>query len=121
MARTVLGVFYYIKHIMALNKSVILPTFSGKDEDFQVWWTKFRAFATAKGVIEALMGKEDDLPINHKEKLDQTKEDDKKKIKARERNDLAMAYLSSAFKSQADISLAYGTMDNEWPGGPSPN
>ena len=28
-----------------------------------------------------------------------------------------MAYLLSAFKNQADISLAYETMTDEWPGG----
>ena len=47
---------------MSDTKSIILPTFSGKDEAFQLWWTKFRAFATAKGVIAALLGKEDALP-----------------------------------------------------------
>ena len=41
---------------MSDNKSVVLPTFSGEDEAFQVWWTKFRAFATAKGFVNALLG-----------------------------------------------------------------
>ena len=39
------------------DKSIMIPSFSGKDEDFQVWWTKFRAFGTAKGFIKALLGK----------------------------------------------------------------
>jgi hypothetical protein len=102
---------------MTDNKSIILPTFSGKDEDFQVWWTKFRAFATAKGFVEALLGKEADLPATQDEKLDENKDDDKPKIKARTRNNLAMAYLLQAFKAQADISLAYETMTDDWPGG----
>ena len=100
------------------NKSVILPMFSGKDEDFQVWWTKFKAFATAKGIYEALAGKEADLPDTQADVLDESKPEEKKKIKARERNSLAMAYLLSAFKSQADMSMAYEVMeDADWPGG----
>jgi hypothetical protein len=100
---------------MSDNKSIILPTFSGKDEDFQLWWTKFRAFATAKGFVEALLGKEDDLPDGQDEELDETK--DQSMIKARMRNSLAVEYLLQAFKARADISIAYETMDDEWPGG----
>ena len=102
---------------MSDNKSVVLPTFSGKDEAFQVWWTKFRAFATAKGFVNALLSKESDLPTTEDQALDETNVDEKRMIKARERNSLAMAYLLSAFKSPADISLAYETMSSDWPGG----
>ena len=46
------------------NESVSLPTFNGKEEAFQVWWTKFKAFATAKGFIAVLTGKEKaELPL----------------------------------------------------------
>ena len=99
------------------TKSIVIPTFSGKDEEFQLWWTKFRAFATAKGVIPSLLGKESDLPTSEAEVLNENLTSDKKKIKARERNSLAMAYLLTAFKSAADVSLAYETMSNDWPGG----
>ena len=99
------------------TKSIVIPTFSGKDEEFQLWWTKFRAFATAKGVIPSLLGKESDLPASEATVLNENLTADKKKIKARERNSLAMAYLLTAFKSAADVSLAYETMSNEWPGG----
>ena len=99
------------------NKSVALPTFSGKDEAFQVWWTKFRAFATAKGFVAALLKKEADLPDREDATLDESDANQKKRIKARERNSLAMAYLLNAFKAEADISLAYETMTDAWPGG----
>ena len=99
------------------NKSIVMPTFSGKDEDFQVWWTKFKAFATAKGCVSALLGRDADLPDTYDEELDESDSDDMKKIKARIRNDLAMAYLLNAFKSEADISCAYESMDDDWPGG----
>jgi hypothetical protein len=50
--------------------------------------------------------------------LDETNANDKKKIKARERNSLAMAYLLSAFKAQADSSMAYEAMEeDDGPGG----
>lgn len=102
---------------MSDTKSVALPTFNGKDEGFQVWWTKFGAFSTAKGYVQALLGKEDDLPLTENQALDESDAVEKKKIKARDQNSLAMAYLLSAFKAEADISLAYETMDDEWPGG----
>ena len=38
-------------------------------------------------------------------------------IKARNKNSLAMSYLLSAFKAEADISLAHETMTDDWPGG----
>ena len=98
------------------NKSVILPMFSGKDDEFQTWWTKFMAFATAKGVAQALK-KEADLPASQNEALNETEDADKPKIKARNRNSIAMSYLVSAFKSEADLSLAYEAMDDDWPGG----
>lgn len=44
------------------SKSIVLPTSNGKDETYQVWWTKFRAFATAKGFAQELLGRETKLP-----------------------------------------------------------
>jgi hypothetical protein len=103
---------------MTDSRGVILPTFSGKNDDFQVWWTKFRAFATAKGVIDVLLGTENDMPVSERAILDDAKPAEKLMIKARERNSLAMAYLLSAFTQEADISLAYEAMeDPDWPGG----
>ena len=99
------------------NKSVVLPTFTGNDEDFQTWWTKFLAFATAKGVVEALLGKEANLPAQNSTPLDESNDAEKLQIKARNRNNLAMAYLMTAFQSDADLSLTYEAMDDDWPGG----
>ncbi len=102
---------------MSDSKTIVLPTFSGKDEAFQVQWTKFCAYATAKGVVKALLEKEPDLPPTEDTELDETNVSDKLNIKACETNSLAMAFLLSAFKADADISLAYETMDDHWPGG----
>ena len=97
---------------MSDNKSIALPMFDGKDEHYQEWWTKFRAFATAKGFVNALKGREADLPATEDEATT-----NESKIKAKLRNSLAMAYLVNSFKSSADLSLAYETMSDEWPGG----
>ena len=68
-------------------------------------------------MIPALLEKESELPNSEAAELDETDTNDKKKIKARQRNSLAMAYLLTAFKSEADVSLAYETMNDDWPGG----
>jgi len=102
---------------MSETKSLELPKFSGKDDDFHVYWTKFKAFATAKQVMQALVGKEPDLPNTEKEVLDLSLAADVKKNKARIRNNIAVAYLLSSFKAQADICLVYETQDEDWPGG----
>ena len=61
------------------------------------------------------MAREAELPPTEEAALDP--EADTEAIKAKQRNSLAMAYLLSAFKAQADVSLAYETMDDDWPGG----
>ena len=93
-----------LPHCRMSDKGISLPVFNGKYAAFQVWWTKFRAFATAKGFVQALLTA-NDLPGKEDEVLDPSNDVDKTKIKARERNSLAMAYLFSAFKAEADISL----------------
>ena len=65
------------------TKSIVLPMFDGKEEHFQVWWTKFRAFGTAKGFVAALLGEETKLPATEDQLLDETVPDELKKIKAR--------------------------------------
>ena len=106
-----------IKRTMSDNKSIVLPTFNGKDEAFQVWWTKFCAFATAKGFAAMLLGKEADLPTKKDEVLDLTADADKVKIKAKKCNGLGMVHLLQAFNAEANVSLACETVDNDWPGG----
>ena len=102
---------------MSDDKSTVLPTFNGKDEAFQVWWTKFRAFAMVKGFVATLLGKETMLPPTEQAALDPIDATNQQKIKAKERNSLGMAHLLQAFKAEADMSLACETMDNDWPGG----
>ena len=52
---------------MSDDKSIALPMFNGKDEHYQEWWTKFYAFATTKRFVNALKGRETDLPATEDE------------------------------------------------------
>ena len=72
------------------NKSIVLPVFSGNEEDFQLWKTKFMAFTTTKGCEATLMGNETDLPVKQQAALDESNPDEKKQIKAKDWNSLAM-------------------------------
>ena len=95
-----------------------VPKFSGERDAFQLWWTKFRAFATVKKFVLALAsGGESDMPATESEALDTTTADGKRMSQAKERNAVGMAFLLMAFEKEADVSLAYKTMTNDWPGG----
>ena len=63
------------------SKSVSVSTFSGKEEDFELFWSRFEAYANMKGFAEALdwTTVNPDLPVN-KETLS-TDDDTKKKQK----------------------------------------
>jgi hypothetical protein len=49
---------------VSIKQECIVSPAQWKDEDFQVWWTMFKVFATAKGVIAAILAKEAD-PSSH--------------------------------------------------------
>ena len=40
------------------SKGIVCPKFSGKDEDYQVWVTKFEAYAMVKGIYKIIDGTE---------------------------------------------------------------
>ena len=77
------------------GKAMQLPMFDGREESFQKWWTKFRAYAVAQGFVKCLQEKaEKDLPSEEDEELDHNSETDKRKIEAMHRNQLAVANLT---------------------------
>ena len=96
------------------ERSVSLPVFTGKQEDFQMWWTRFSMYAVVKQFKNALK-KEADLPDKEDDVLDETK--DKMKIEAKKRNEVAMANLAMAFTNEACMGLIYKSMTTEWPSG----
>ena len=99
-------------------KSLKLPLFDGKPEKFQVWWTRFKAYASVFSFSQAIKpGGEEHLPESEFEELDETTETGKKKIEAKKRNTVAMANLTMALTTNNALSIVYKSMNDEWPGG----
>jgi hypothetical protein len=87
------------------EKSVRLPTFDGQHKNFQLWWTRFVAYATVYKFFQAISkdAPEVDMPTNEAEALDESDDTHKDKIAAKKRNAVAMANLSMAFTSEATM------------------
>ena len=96
--------------------SVRLPMFDGDHKKFQMWNTRFRAFATVSRFAEAL-APQAMMPAREDELIDETTDDGRLKALAIRRNGVAMANLSMAFTSEGTIGLVYKAMTPEWPGG----
>jgi hypothetical protein len=64
-----------------------VPTFTGMEEDFQVWWTRFLAFACMCMFSQALQeGEEAEMPATDSEEIDITTAAGKKTAAAKKRN-----------------------------------
>jgi hypothetical protein len=97
--------------------SVRLPMFDGDHKKFQMWNTRFRAFATVSRFAEAL-APQAMMPAREDELIDETTDDGRLKALAIRRNGVAMvANLSMAFISEGTMGLVYKAMTPEWPGG----
>ena len=96
------------------TKSMKVPVFTGKQEDFQVWWMRFKSFATLMGFAAAIgKTKENDLPDEEEEKQADT---DTQKI-ARKRNLTGVYYFTLAFTTEALMGLVLKSCNTEWPSG----
>ena len=83
------------------EKSVRLPTFDGDRKKFQLWWTRFGAYATVYKFDQALRIDEDeDMPDAQDTEIDTTTSQGKKMEAAKKRNALAM---SMAFTSDGSM------------------
>ena len=79
---------------MSADKSVRLPLFDGAHKDFQMWWTRFQAYATVYKFAAALkVGGEGNIPATEDESIDESKAEEKPKAEAKKRNLVAMANL----------------------------
>ena len=100
------------------EKSVKLPTFDGSHATFQLWWTRFKAYATVYKFDQALkVGGERDLPASESVTIDTSTDVGKRQEAAKKRNAVAMANLTMAFTTEATMGLVYKAMSNDWPGG----
>jgi len=101
-----------------LSAKVLVPKFEGKDDEFQVYWMRLRAHAAMAGFSQAINRTQDpDLPAAETDVIDETTDIGKKQMKAKKANLLAMATLTTSFRTQALIGLCYKAMTSEWPGG----
>lgn len=102
--------------MQSAEKSMKLPTFSGKDSEYQMWWIRFRAYATVYKFVEALSStREADMPSKNSTALDPT--NDAAAIKAKDRNNVAMANMTMAFTSDALMNLVFKAYSADWPQG----
>ena len=101
------------------EKSVKLPTFDGVTKNFQIWWMRFIAFATVHKFDRAISkdAPDQDMPASEAEVLDESKEENKKKIAAKNRNSVAMANLTMVFTSEMMMGLVYKANTKDWPSG----
>ena len=98
-------------------KAFLLPVFSGKEEEFELFWPRFQAYAALKGFREAIQyTKDPDLPDvdgsytgTDAQKLIQKKAD--------ARNKLAMAVFTMEFKTVALMDRISSAKTPEYPDG----
>jgi hypothetical protein len=99
-------------------KSVRLPVFDGAYKNFQVWWTRFMAYAAVYKFAQALtIGGEAAMPATEATSINPTTATGKEQEAAKRRNAVAIANLTMAFTSEATMSLVYKAMKTDWPSG----
>ena len=76
-----------------------------------MWWVRFQAYAVMKGFSRALK-LDPSLPASDSV----VPADDEAKL-AKKANEIAMASLTMAFKTEAMLNLVFRTMTTAWPGG----
>ena len=100
------------------DRSAKLPLFDGKKGKFQMWWTRFQAYARVHKFTKALRpGGEPDLPDKEDEDIPDSDSKKSEKEAARKRNDMAVANLTMAFQTDKLLGLVYKSQDDNWPGG----
>jgi hypothetical protein len=101
--------------MMINDKSIPLPKFSGKEEEYQMWKAQFKGFCAAKGIWSGAIIDKAQLPTSETTVLDPST--DARQIQARDCNRLMMAYLLNAFKKTTDTQKVMNTMSDDWPSG----
>ena len=92
-----------------------VPVYSGKKEDFQMWWFQFKAHATLHGYAELMVPtKHSDLPNAFAEGPNDTAA----QKKMRDKHTMALCHLLQAMGNrQSSVSYVMKTVTTEWPGG----
>lgn len=99
-------------------KSIPLPTFDGEAKNFQLWWTRFKAYAAVKRFSQAIQRVPDsNLPNTEGAAIDTTTAAGRAQAVALERNMLAIASLTMAFQTEGLINLMLKAESTDWPSG----
>ena len=95
-----------------------VPTFDGSAQSFQMWWTKFSAFAMLSGFADAIEEEPDPmLPISMSSKIeDDTEEAARQKVAIR-KNEHAISSFTIAFTKEGTMRLVSKAKTKEWPKG----
>jgi hypothetical protein len=96
------------------HKSVRMPTFSGTEGEFQIFWVCYRAYAEVHDFARSLV-LDPDMPSENMVLIDETTEEGKLQKAAVKRNKIAMANFTMAFTSEGTMSLIYQAETRAWP------
>ena len=104
---------------MSENSSVLkIEKFDGTKKRYPVWKSQFSAVCAVKKVQRALsMSFINELPATEAETLNESNDDEKKQIKAREMNALAMQFLALAMEKPKLLRILKEAKSNVWPNG----
>lgn len=97
------------------SKFVILPTFSGADKDYSIFWARLQAYAEIKGFGDALACTASALP-NDPKILSTVDEDKKKEEKVMKMNKLAVASFTMAFTTGSLMDYVEQAKTDKYPG-----
>ena len=96
---------------MSEDSGMKVPVFEGTNKSYTMWWVRFSAYAVMKNFSRALV---EDPALPSKESEEAATEDAKL---AKRANQVAMASLTMAFKTEAMLNLIFRSMTKDWPGG----
>ena len=96
--------------------SLKVPTIS-EEEHFHAWQVKMITFLDIQGVAHCVERLDPDLPSSNDEELDVSTDEGKKAFKARQDNQLAVAYLFQAAADQNDLFTMLEAATENWPRG----
>jgi len=95
-------------------KSVKLPQFDCKSENFQVWFTRFRCYAAVQKFTTAIgTTAEPDLPPQESERSNDTQD----QKDARKRNSNAVCTFTLAFVSDGLMQMVFAAQTGPFPNG----
>ena len=90
----------------------------GKDGKFQIWWTRFSAYARVFNFAQVLKeGGESSLPDKEDDVIDGSTDSGKKMTVVKKRNAIAVLNLTMAFTTDSTMALVYKAKTDGWPNG----